>query len=263
MAFSPSNPALPATPSGDKLTIETPEQTSVEFAVAGIGSRFLALAIDTLIQVAIAALIGLAAALLVYAIGKTLAGPWIAGIVLLLSFLTFYGYFIVFEALWNGQTPGKRSIQLRVIKDNGQPIHAIESVGRNLLRIVDQLPFFYAVGMACVLLNAKSKRLGDMVAGTIVVHERALEDVKPVWGTGASSREMKLGAESLTLDDLALVETFLNRRSALAADVRYSAAAKIVDRLRPKLRIPDGVSLRNEELLEAIVAERRASAKYI
>lgn len=231
--------------------------------MAGIGSRFLALAIDTLIQIAIAALIGLAAAVLVYGIGETLAGPWIAATFLLLFFVTFYGYFVFFEALWNGQTPGKRMIQLRVIKDNGQPIHAIESVGRNLLRIVDQLPSFYAVGIACVLLNNKSKRLGDMVAGTIVVHERALKDVKPVWGVDTSSGAVKLGAERLTSDDLTLVETFLNRRSALAGDVRYSAAAKIVDRLRPKLRIPEGVSLRNEELLEAIVCERRGSAKYM
>jgi uncharacterized RDD family membrane protein YckC len=262
MGFSPSNPAVPPESWGDKFTIDTPEQTSLEFSLAGIGSRFLALAIDTLIQIAAAALVGIAAALLISAIGRTLAGPWIAATVFLLLFLAFYGYFAIFEALWNGQTPGKRMIRLRVIKDNGQPIRAVESVGRNLLRIVDQLPLFYAIGIVSVLLSRKSKRLGDFVAGTIVVHERALEDIKPVWETHTASDELKLGSEHLTLEDLALVEAFLNRRSSLAGDVRYNAAAKIVDRLRPKLRMPEGVSLRNEQLLEAIASERRSAAKY-
>ena len=248
---------------GDKFTIDTPEQTSLEFSLAGIGSRFLALAIDTLIQIAAAALVGGLAAVLIATIGRTLAGPWIAATVFLLLFLGFYGYFAIFEARWNGQTPGYRVIRIRVIKDNGQPIRAIESVGRNLLRIVDQLPFFYAIGIASVLLNKKSKRLGDFVAGTIVVHERALEDIKPIWETGAISDGLKLGSEHLTLEDLALVEAFLNRRSSLAGDVRYDAAAKIVDRLRPKLQIPEGVSLRNEQLLEAVASERRGSAKYL
>jgi uncharacterized RDD family membrane protein YckC len=206
--------------------------------------------------------VGLAAALLIVAIGRTAAGPWIAAVFLLYVFLAFYGYFAIFEAVWNGQTPGKRMIRLRVIKDNGQPIRPIESVGRNLLRIVDQLPFFYAIGILSVLLSKKSKRLGDFVAGTIVVHERALEDVKPVWETASASDGLKLGSEHLTLEDLALVEAFLNRRSSLAGDVRYDAAAKIVDRLRPKLQIPEGVSLRNEQLLEAVASERRGSAKY-
>ena len=230
--------------------------------MAGIGSRFLALAIDTLIQLAGAALVGLVAALLVYVIGATLAGPWIAATVLLLLFLGYYGYFAIFEALWNGQTPGKRMIRLRVIKDNGQPIRTVESVGRNLLRIVDQLPLLYGIGIASVLLSKNSKRFGDFVAGTIVVHERALEDIKPLWEVGTAGDRLRLGSERLTPEDFGLVEAFLNRRSALAADVRYNASVKIVERLRPKLLIPEGFSLRNEELLEAIASERRGSARY-
>jgi uncharacterized RDD family membrane protein YckC len=263
MGFSPSNPAVPPEPWGDKFTIDTPEQTALEFSLAGTGSRFLALAIDTLIQVTAWVGLAMSATLLTWFAGRTLAGPWIAAAAFLLFFLAYYGYFVIFEALWNGQTPGKRMIRIRVIKDNGQPIRAIESVGRNLLRIVDQLPFFYAIGIISVLVSKKSKRLGDFVAGTIVVHERALEDIKPVWETGIASSELKLGSEHLTLEDLALVEAFLNRRSSLAADVRYNAAAQIVDRLKPKLQIPEGVSLRNEQLLEAIASERRALAKYM
>jgi hypothetical protein len=168
----------------------------------------------------------------------------------------------VFEAMWNGQTPGRRMIRIRVIKEDGRPIRAIDSVGRNLLRVVDQLPFLYAVGISSVLLSSKSKRLGDFVAATMVVHERTLEDIKPVWQAALPTVALKLGSERLTPQDLALVESFLNRREALAADVRYNTAAQIVSRLRPKLQIPADISLRNEDLLEAIASERRSFARY-
>jgi uncharacterized RDD family membrane protein YckC len=191
------------------------------------------------------------------------SGPWIGASALVLFFFVYYGYFVLFESIWNGQTPGKRIIRIRVIKDDGRPIGAIESVGRNLLRIVDQLPFLYAIGIASVLLSNKSKRLGDFVAGTMVVHERTLEDIKPVWQSKVRSDGLRLGSERLTAEDLALIEAFLNRREALAGDVRYNTAVQIVNRLRSKLQIPDGVSLRNEELLEAVASEWRSSAKYI
>lgn len=259
MVTLPSNPASTPERLGDKLTIETPEQTSLEFSIAGIGSRFLAIAIDTLIQTTIVA------AMLPFAFflpRPSPYGPWIVAMGLLVFFLVYYGYFFAFESLWNGQTPGKRIIRIRVIKDDGRPVQAIDSVARNLLRIVDQLPVLYAIGIVTVLLSPKSKRLGDFVAGTIVVHERTLEDMKPVWDSVPREDGLKLGSERLAPEDLALIEAFLNRRSALAADVRYQTADQIVLRLRPKLQIPAGISLRNEELLEAIASERRSSAKY-
>lgn len=256
-------PDLSPAPLSDQLTIETPEQTSLQFAVAGIGSRFLALTIDTLIQAAFVIILVLAVAFADAALGISgRSGPWIGGIALLLFFLVFYGYFIFFESIWNGQTPGKRIIRIRVIKNDGRPIRTIESVGRNLLRIVDQLPFFYAVGIITVLLSRKSQRLGDFVAGTMVIHEQTLEDIKPVWQAAPTADAPKLGADRLAPEDLALVEAFLNRRAALAADVRYNTAAQIVGRLRPKLQIPAGISYRNEDLLEAIASERRSSARY-
>jgi uncharacterized RDD family membrane protein YckC len=261
MASLPPN--LSPAPMSDQLTIETPEQTSIQFAVSGIGSRFLALTIDTLIQLAFVALGVLVVAFAsagLHLAGR--AGPWLGAVALLLLFLVFYGYFIFFEAIWNGQTPGKRIIRIRVIKNDGRPIRTIESVGRNLLRIVDQLPFFYGFGIITVLLTKKSQRLGDLVAATMVVHEQTLEELKPVWRPAVAGDGPKLGSERLPAEDLALVEAFLNRRSALAADIRYNTAAQIVARLRPKLQIPAGINYRNEDLLEAIAAERRSSARY-
>jgi len=249
----------------DKLTIETPEQTSLEFAVAGIGSRFLAMALDTLIQFGCYAVLALVGFGVVRAFPglADLAGTWIGALILLLLFGVYFGYFIFFEALWNGQTPGKRVIRLRVIKDDGRPIHTGEAFGRNLLRVVDELPFLYAVGIACILFSKQSKRLGDFVAGTIVVHERTIEEIRPLWqATSESTGGQRLGAERLTGEELTLIETFLNRRDALDADVRYNMAGEILRRVQGKLTLPAAGTLSNEKLLEAVAAERRGSAKY-
>ena len=147
----------------DKLTIETPEQTSLEFPLAGVGSRCMAMVLDTLIQTGV--IIVLVIAMLVLqsqlgdsATGLGLGGLWIQAIAYLILFALYYGYFAFFEAIWNGQTPGKRVAHLRVIQESGRPLQVWQAIARNLLRIVDQLPGFYAVGMTSAL---KLKRLKD------------------------------------------------------------------------------------------------------
>ena len=250
----------------DKLTIETPEQTVVEFEVAGVGSRFLALAYDTLLQ--ILAGVGLLLILVVAGIAmpnSAKSGVWFLAFVVLAYFVLYFGYFAIFEVLWNGQTPGKRKEGLRVIKDSGRPITPAEAVGRNLMRIVDQLPALYAVGICSVLLSRQNKRLGDFVAGTIVVHEKSLLDAKPVWESAPASQaapSTTFGSQRLTPEEFALVEAFLNRRSSLPVDVRFSMAEQIARQIQPKLSLPPGESLNAEKLLEAIAFERRSSAGY-
>src|SRR5580692_4671438 len=250
----------------DKLTIETPEQTLLEFEVAGIGSRFLALAYDTLLQVLIG--IGLFVILMVAGVALPNAattGIWFVAFIVLAYFVLYFGYFAIFEVLWNGQTPGKKKEGLRVIKDSGRPITPAEAVGRNLMRIVDQLPALYAIGICSVLLSRQNKRLGDFVAGTIVVHEKSLLDAKPVWESppaGQTGPATSFGSERLTSEEFALVEAFLNRRSSLPADVRFTMADQIARQIRPKLSVPPGELLYAEKLLEAVVQERRSSAGY-
>jgi uncharacterized RDD family membrane protein YckC len=250
----------------DKLTIETPEQTVVEFEVAGVGSRFLALAYDTLLQILIG--IGLMVILVVAGIAMPNAarsGIWFLAFVLLAYFVLYFGYYAIFEVLWNGQTPGKKKEGLRVIKDSGRPITPAEAVGRNLMRIVDQLPVLYAVGICSVLLSRQNKRLGDFVAGTIVVHEKSLLDAKPVWEsapTGHAAPSTTFGSERLTPEEFALVEAYLNRRNSLPVDVRFAMAEQIAVQIRPKLTLPPDGSLNAEKLLEAVVQERRSSAGY-
>ena len=250
----------------DKLTIETPEQTQIEFEVAGIGSRFLALAFDTLVQ--ILAGIGLLVILMVAGVALPSAarsGIWFLAIIVLAYFVLYFGYFAIFEVLWNGQTPGKKKEGLRVIKDSGRPITPAEAVGRNLMRIVDQLPVLYAVGICSVLLSRQNKRLGDFVAGTIVVHEKSLLDAKPVWEATPTAQPRlatTFGSERLSPEELALVEAFLNRRSSLPSDVRFSMAEQIARQIRPRISLPPGELLSAEKLLEMVVQERRSSAGY-
>lgn len=268
MSSNPSDPAAYDPAAGEKLIIETPEQTSIEFPLAGIGSRFLAVLIDSLIQVAAVTVLILLLAGLAFGLrnaglpGFPSAGIWVVAILIFVYFLLMYGYFMLFESIWNGQTPGKRLTHIRVIKDSGQPITAIDSVGRNLLRIVDQLPFAYGIGVLCAWISPQSKRLGDYVAGTVVVHEKPFETVAPQWNEPARISTHQYGANKLTPEEFALVETFLSRRSALEAGVRYDTAASIVRRIESKLTFPPEGKPSAEKLLEELSYERRSMAGY-
>src|SRR5262249_8050804 len=129
----------------ENLTIDTPEQVELEFEISGIGSRFLAIALDTLIQIAIYIVLGVTVAV-IPALGRTF-GTWWFAILGLAFFCVYWGYFALFELFWRGQTPGKRLVGIRVIKESGRPVNAIESVGRNLMRAIDSFPFMYALGL--------------------------------------------------------------------------------------------------------------------
>jgi uncharacterized RDD family membrane protein YckC len=252
---------------GEKLIIETPEQTAIEFPLAGIGSRFLALLIDSLFQLAMMVALaviffGLVSALPGLAPGQSsTSAVWVVAVIILAFFLINYGYYILFEAIWNGQSPGKRITHIRVIKDSGQPITAIDSVARNLMRLIDQLPFAYGIGVLCAWISPQSKRLGDYVAGTVVVHEKPFETMAPQWNAPAQTATHQYGASRLTPEEFALVETFLSRRAALDAGVRYDTAYGIVRRIESKLTLPpDRPS--PEKLLEEVAYERRSTAGY-
>jgi len=256
---------FPDEPHPDQHTIETPEQMSLDLPMAGIGSRFLAIAVDTLIQIGI----GLVALIVVGLLGVTgaLSGiqqgsVWLVAGLVLVIFLLMYGYFAIFEIIWNGQTPGKRIAGIRVVKDSGRPLTAAETIGRNLFRIVDNLPGFYAVGVLVALLNAKNKRIGDFIAGSIVVREASLSELKPVWQTPGETVALSgptLGGARLSIEDLGLIDTFLNRRHNLAPEVRSRMAHQILNRLKPKLLLPDDDNLSVESILESLAYERRST----
>lgn len=156
-------------PEQDDLVISTPERVAFQYEVAGIGSRFLAQVIDMLVIWAVQLVI----IVLALAVGTLLNAGTIGLLLgLLLTFALLAGYFLVSEAAWNGQTLGKRAFRLRVVGDQGQPLTVGQSVIRNLVRLVDFLPLFYGIGILVMFLNRRSKRLGDLAAGTLVVRDK-------------------------------------------------------------------------------------------
>jgi uncharacterized RDD family membrane protein YckC len=247
-------------PMDDHLTIDTPEMVPLELAIAGVGSRFLALALDTLIQVAVVAVATILLAVLFRAHPARPApfSTWVAAAVVLFYFLVVFVYFAFFEAVWNGQTPGKRFMHLRVVKHSGHPIHAMDSIARNLLRIVDSMPGIYAVGVICALLNRQS--------GTVVVREAVPEWERSLHGIYAKDdvtpfRGSSISLARVTPEDLKLIETFLIRRDQLSASVRREIAGQILDRLASKVNLSDRVDIPPETLIENVAAEYRNQSR--
>ncbi|HMV51839.1 MAG TPA: RDD family protein, partial [Blastocatellia bacterium] len=167
----------------ETLVIETPEHVELHFALATIGNRFIACAIDHAIQIlSIVLTLFLAYRLSsdVRRLGeKVIAGfsggsVWIMALASLVTFVVLFGYFIFFETIWSGQTPGKRWLKLRVIQEDGRPITPFAAMARNIIRLFDLMwPPFYSVGIVSVFASEQAKRLGDFVAGTVVVKERS------------------------------------------------------------------------------------------
>lgn len=244
-------------PASEKLTIDTPEQIALEFPLASAGSRFLAVAIDALLQIGGFMVLGVLAMLAAFMriTFASVLGTWTLAILVLVGFLLYYGYYAIFEALWNGQTPGKRAIHLRVITSSGRPITGYEALLRNLVRIVDQIPGFYAVGLITLFCTERNQRLGDLVADTVVVHEQPIARHDVIRTSAGVDRRR---SARLTAEEFTLVETFLNRRHELADPIRIRTAATIAARVRRQLNLPANDIVGDEVLLEEVAADARA-----
>jgi uncharacterized RDD family membrane protein YckC len=169
----------------EHLTISTPEQVAFHYEMAGIGSRFVASMLDHLIMFTAIFLVNCALYGIFFnaALSGTVsdAGVWlILALMFIISFAIFWGYFVLFETIWNGQTPGKRAGRLRVIRRDGQPVRVGEVMVRNLVRLIDFLPGFYGIGLTTMFINKDACRLGDLAAGTIVVREGELTHLSDV-----------------------------------------------------------------------------------
>src|SRR5215210_4893594 len=161
----------------ETLIIETPERVPLHFALASIGNRFLACAVDHGLQVFAMLLVALVFFWMGYMVqlGErvTQMPNWLLAALIILVFVLWSGYFAIFEWLWNGQTPGKRMLKLRVIREDGRPVTVWEAAARNLLRSFDMMPApFYSIGLISVFMSQRDQRVGDFVAGTVVVRER-------------------------------------------------------------------------------------------
>jgi uncharacterized RDD family membrane protein YckC len=150
-----------------RTEIETPENVTLVFDLAGPGARMGAYLIDFIIRV----LVGWALSWVVLLVFPILGVDLPLGVFLVGWFLLEWGYGALFEGLWRGRTPGKKYFRLRVIKDVGTPINFYDAAIRNLLRAADILPIGYGVGLICMTATRQLQRIGDLVAGTIVVRE--------------------------------------------------------------------------------------------
>lgn len=265
----------------DQLSIDTPELVSIEMPLAGIGSRFIALLIDTLIWLAAIAVLAAVSWLLAPGIGafSRLSAQWAVAIYVFILFVLNWGYFTLFEAFWNGRTPGKRVARIRVIQQSGRPIGLFESMARNFIRYVDQVPFFYAVGVITMFATRQHQRLGDLAAGTLVVRDR--EQETPLWGESAARTFTAAtfspgaplaepyavlslpatGVAKLSPSDLEVLEGFFARRLDLSLSTRAALAQRISAAIQTKsgLEPPPGVSV--ETFLELTARELRDIAR--
>jgi uncharacterized RDD family membrane protein YckC len=269
----------------ERYAIDTPELVAIEMPLAGIGSRFIAILIDSVLWFA-----GLMVLIIVFSVlapafhaFNRLSEQWVTAIVIFVVFLFQWGYFTLFEAFWNGQTPGKKIARIRVIQRSGRAIGILESMARNFIRMVDQIPSFYAVGIVAIFVTRQNQRLGDLAAGTLVVRDRP--DDAPLWGDSGSRTftaasftsgvapqalppephmRVSLPPEritKLTSSDLQVLESFLTRRLDMPLDTRAVLAERISTALRAKsgLDVPSGVS--TETFLEATARQLRDMAR--
>jgi uncharacterized RDD family membrane protein YckC len=271
----------------ETLTIETPEHVELHFALASVGNRFLACAIDHSIQllaiVAVALFASLAGGWLRGVSGRISASMaegslWVFALATLAVFVLFFGYFTIFETLWNGQTPGKRWLRLRVIQEDGRPITFFAALSRNLIRGADMMPTlilpFYSIGIISVFASGKSQRIGDLIAGTVVIKERSaeapsFEEVFESEIIDSAMRRLALPVE-FTADvlrisriELEVVEAFLRRRTEIPDHPRQWLAWRIATPLIEKLRLHfDPEDPNYEGFLEEVLARHNSSARY-
>lgn len=242
----------------DYLNIDTPENVAFGYGVAGIGSRFLAALVDTLLILILQIIVNMTLFLAARSFWGDLGDSdsqtliWLAAIFGLIAFAFFWGYYIFFEIIWNGQSPGKRWVGLRVIRTNGTPITLAESVIRNLVRVIDFLPAYYGVGVVTMFINEQSRRLGDLAAGTLVVHDKATISLdslaeKSVWPryspTSAPAADWPINR--LSYQDVQMAEDFLRRRYELTN--RVALAEQIAQTLRQRMELPPQSLDRNQE----------------
>ncbi|MFV9507535.1 MAG: RDD family protein [Oscillochloridaceae bacterium umkhey_bin13] len=237
--------------SNERYLVETPEIVTLEYAVAGAGSRCMAAVIDTLLILLLQLALGFVIVMLTSLAGVGLEALNEVALTIwaLLGFGLIWGFYLGFELLWSGQTPGKRMFGLRVIREGGRPLDFSASAIRNLVRAVDFLPFGYGVGLLTMVADRWSRRPGDLAAGTLVVREGVSlsladlsREVRPVAvpprAPGAPAAPLLPDLHLAQSHDYDLAEAFLRRRNELRPARRSELATMIASQLRTRLSLP-------------------------
>lgn len=273
----------------ETLIIETPERVPLAFSLASIGNRFLAVAIDHAIQyMSIAAV--LFTFLLIASSGRdsqfgaierfaSEMSNWVIAVMIFVVFLLFAGYFAFFEWLWDGQTPGKRLLKLRVIREDGRPITLWEAIARNLFRLFDALPGpmipVYSVGLIVIFMSRRDQRVGDLVAGTVVIRERTDEAptfaetfsnpvADPAYRRVQQRTSFEGNVSMLKEDEIEVIENFLRRRWDLTERQRTWMAWRIALPIMFKLKpIYDAGTFTYEGFLEELLGKYNAKRRFL
>jgi uncharacterized RDD family membrane protein YckC len=248
----------------NRVNLHTPESVELEFSLAGIGNRALALLIDY--HIVALALLGFSIVWIFLSIqimryllelegNFSAVPPWLLAVFILGTFAIYAGYFIGFEVYRQGQTPGKRFAEIRVIRDDGRPIGITQAAMRSLLRPIDD---FFFIGALFILFSKHEKRIGDWVAGTIVVQENRSR-LKTDMAVSDRTQQLvdTLNAQAhlrnLHPDDIAVIREYLSRRKDLTRKARRDLSLTLARQVRSRIQLdtlPDGLT--SDEFLEAV-----------
>jgi uncharacterized RDD family membrane protein YckC len=238
----------------DRVTIATPEGVTIELVLAGLGSRFVARLLDTVIQLAI-----------IFALALGMAITSAPGVVhatgIVLLFLVLFAYDVPFELLSGGRTIGKMAAGIRVVASGGEPIAFLASAIRNILRLIDFLPVLYATGAVTIVATSRDQRLGDLAAGTLVVRDKfpGVGSVNAAPMTVPAEAVATWDVSALDHDDLVTIRQFLDRRLTLTWPVRSHFGNALAARVAPMVAgVPYGAH--PEYVLEGIVVAKQRRA---
>jgi uncharacterized RDD family membrane protein YckC len=227
-----------------RVKSQTPESVELEFTLAGVGSRTYALILDSLIWGGVLFILLIIWAFLLTQVNwlrSPTIRPWFQAIQLLILFTIYIGYFVLFETIWRGQTPGKRYVKIRVIRDDGRNVDLRQSILRSLLRPIDDILF---IGLLLILLTTQEKRLGDLVAGTMVIQEgQVVTDREIVISPAATELATRLSEVgqivALTPDEFATIRKYLQRYPSLAPAAKQQVSDRLAQRLLEIIKLDD------------------------
>jgi uncharacterized RDD family membrane protein YckC len=232
----------------ERISLTTPERVVVEHDIAAVGSRAVAQLLDVLVMAGI-----LTTVFGVFVNGLALLPQWLfVPILIVAAAVGPFAYFILFEWL-EGATPGKLALKIKVVTDQGTPIGLRESAVRNVLRVVDILPFFYVLGGTVAMCSTRSQRLGDVAAGpgAVRAEPRPRGRTQAQRGTGSFVEQVERAAPAPVAppETAAVVRQFLQRRDQLGADTRVELAGMLAERLETSIDRPAGAT--DEQYIEA------------
>ncbi len=248
-----------------QYSISTPENVDLHMELAGFGNRVLACIIDTLLTallnlVLVVGLLGIWFLLKQLSLSAGALALWSTALLMIgitVSFIILYGYYLFFEGLWQGQTPGKKFADIRVIEQSGQPITWSSAIVRNLMRLIDQ--GLMMIGFISMLIDKNERRLGDFAAGTIVIRERTPKTKAVPILIDAANKDATLDVGRITPDEYDLLTTFLKRREQLS-QARPVVAKQLEQYFKRKLGAEDSQAS-SENFLESVYATYQSRAE--